>query len=307
MNKPESRQLDKFYTRPEIVAQCLQKLNENLKTQAINSVDLWLEPSAGAGAFLDKLPAPRIGLDLAPEAAGIEQADFLKWCPSDPNLKIATVGNPPFGKVASKAVAFFNHAAKFSTVIAMVLPRTFEKAYIMRRLNRNFHRVSNTPLPKNAFTFMGKEYSVPCTFQVWVKSDTPREVPPVRTTHADFRVTDPASADLAFQRVGAKAGTIKTEVQGLPADSHIFFQATRISPAELERRLRALDFDHVKYLTAGNPSIAKSELIEIYDAAFGEADCGTATSSFTDARGPQRPRGPSGAKNTPPAARRAAA
>ena len=301
MEKADCRLLDKFYTRPEIVAQCLRQLFKDLQKEDIDDVDLWLEPSAGSGAFLSKLPTPRLGLDLAPEAAGIERADFLCWTPSVPSQRIATVGNPPFGKNASKAIAFFNHAATFSTIIAMVFPRTFEKSSVHRRLDRNFRCVSNMPLPKNAFTFMGADASVPCTFQVLIKAETPRDIAPTKTTHADFRfLQDRSGAEMAFQRIGANAGTIKTSFQHLSASSHFFIKASsHIPAADLEQRFRSLDFERVKHLTAGNPSIAKSELIAIYEAAFGQDGGATLTRDDVGTRVLQQFRRSAGCNTAP--------
>uniref|UniRef100_UPI000A876B61 hypothetical protein n=1 Tax=Escherichia coli TaxID=562 RepID=UPI000A876B61 len=59
---------DKFYTRPETAEFCLAHLRDALPNLA---ADLWVAPSAGDGVFLDRLPHPRIGLDVAPDHPGI--------------------------------------------------------------------------------------------------------------------------------------------------------------------------------------------------------------------------------------------
>ena len=37
---------------------------------------------------------------------------------------------PPFGKVSSLAIRFFNKCAQFSDVIAFIIPRTFNKVSV---------------------------------------------------------------------------------------------------------------------------------------------------------------------------------
>ena len=51
--------LDKFYTKQEVAKQLIDTIP--------GTYDLWLEPSAGAGAFLKHLPTPRLGLDIDPD------------------------------------------------------------------------------------------------------------------------------------------------------------------------------------------------------------------------------------------------
>jgi predicted RNA methylase len=265
----DPRQLDKFYTVPGVATECLAAFIQTMRSKNQPQIDLWVEPSAGSGAFLDILPAPRIGVDLEPEGREVIRADFLTWAPVDPNQRIAIVGNPPFGKNASAAVAFFNHAASFCCAIGMVLPRTFEKASIHRRLNRNFHLHYNKALPLQSFTFLGTPYAVPTTFQVWIKADTIRVDPPVRKRHEDFEFVEKTVAEFAFQRVGVRAGSVKTDFSHVSPSSHYFLRPSPSGPSDLISRINALDFSEIRLRTAGNPSIAKGELIEEYDRTWG--------------------------------------
>ena len=70
--------LDKYYTRPQTAAVCLAHLETALSGL---KADLYLEPSAGAGAFLAQMPEPRLGIDIAPAATDILKQDFLEWLP----------------------------------------------------------------------------------------------------------------------------------------------------------------------------------------------------------------------------------
>lgn len=88
--------LDKFYTKPEIVDLCILKLHKYYK---FNDFTLIVEPSAGCGNFLLKLPKnKRIGIDIEPEnLKEIIKQDFFTFLPTSKN--ILTIGNPAFGRV----------------------------------------------------------------------------------------------------------------------------------------------------------------------------------------------------------------
>ncbi len=70
---------DRFYTRPDVARHCVEVFE---RVCAEHGVDLaahrWIEPAAGAGAFLARFPRERaIGIDDEPAGAGIQRADFL--------------------------------------------------------------------------------------------------------------------------------------------------------------------------------------------------------------------------------------
>ena len=121
------QKLDKFYTIPSISELCINKVNEKYK---LTNFDLIIEPSAGNGSFLLQLPIENcIGFDISPENDKIIKQDFFEFNPHTYSYiehikhktiknifikkklnKILVIGNPPFGKVSSLAVKFFNHA-----------------------------------------------------------------------------------------------------------------------------------------------------------------------------------------------------
>ena len=121
-----NRLFDKFYTQPSVAETCInityKIIGENAKCYT------YIEPSAGSGAFLDLLPLNTLGIDIFPpeERIDILKMDFLQWNP-EKSQNIVVIGNPPFGKNASLALKFINHAARFASYIAFILPRTFEK------------------------------------------------------------------------------------------------------------------------------------------------------------------------------------
>ena len=258
-----SRKLDQFYTDPAYARQFFKTIS---KTVNLNEYDHLLEPSAGTGSFYNLLdPSRRIGLDLEPKAQGIVKTDFFDWVP--PTGKIITIGNPPFGKSAGLAVKFFNRAAEFSDVIAFVIPRTFRKASIINRLAKQFHCVYDETVPDNSFIFNGSAYSVPCAAQIWQRKETPRaKIITIKLEQIKqwFELAKPADSDFAIQRVGGRAGLIRTtDRMNFSAESHYFIKAhdARVLPV-----FQRVNFDTVKFNTAGNPSVSPSELIELWVA-----------------------------------------
>lgn len=102
-SKELSRNLDKFYTKPEVARQCVDDF-ESWTGIVLNTTktDL-LEPSAGAGAFLDFLPSRTLAYDLLPEDPRIARKDFLKLVRSKPAI---VIGNPRLEGAAASQSSF---------------------------------------------------------------------------------------------------------------------------------------------------------------------------------------------------------
>lgn len=258
-----SRELDQFFTTKETAQKCLHFL-----LSLINTGDLsWVEPSAGAGVFLRE--APSIGFpihsaayDLMPKAEGVEKIDFLTTDLSivfKGKTKRLCLGNPPFGKNSSLAVKFFNHAAKYCDVIAMIFPATFSKESLQKKLDKSFHLKSELDLGSTPFNFEGELRNVPVVFQVWEKSKEERVNEKSKLVSQYFSFVKKEDADFAIQRVGANAGRVKTDMGNLASASHYFIKSHNEILKEL---FESIDWTAVKNKTAGNPSIAKTELIK---------------------------------------------
>lgn len=254
---------DQYYTRDDVAralyAEFVKRYNPDLFQM--------VEPSAGAGAFFMQMPYGSLAVDIDPKGPGIIKANYLERR-VEGGLPVATIGNPPFGAKSSMAVAFFNHAATQSAVIAFVLPRTFRKRKLQNRLNRNFHLVHEQVVPPNAFLFMGKPYNVPAVFQIWERRGVERALHITKTNHPDFEFTTRDKADFAIQRVGARAGRTHHDFER-SANSHYFIRVAGRSTkaiARVKRIMRMLDFAGAAGNVAGNPSLAKSEIVALYQA-----------------------------------------
>lgn len=265
--------LDKFYTNDNIVDLCINSLN---KIVDINTFDLIVEPSAGNGSFLFKLPEnKRIGLDILPENDLILKKNFFEYHPSADNFKnILVIGNPPFGKVSSLAIKFFNHASIFANVIAFIIPRTFRKTSVQNRLNLNFHLIHDEDIPLNPCSFT-PPMMVKCCFQIWEKRLEKRSIIKLPTEHLHWKFlsygpkdknnqpTPPNGADFALRAYGGKCGDIVTEnLQNLRPKSWHWIKCN-IDKNKLIDRFKQLDFK-CSLNTARQNSIGRAELVLLY-------------------------------------------
>ena len=251
--------LDEFYTRPDLAEKFAFEVTSRYK----NKDALFVEPSAGNGSFLKpltKLAQKVRALDINPKLKGIKKGNFLlnHKLFSGKHQKIIVIGNPPFGKNASMAVQFFNHAAKKADVIAFVLPRTFRKASLQNRLHRNFHLILDEDLPYNSFTKNGKPHDVPCAWQIWERKPVLRETPEVPNISHLIQFTSQNQAEFAMRRVGYYAGKIITNgISSLSITSHYFMRAKN---REVIQRLQEINWLDVVSQTSGVRSLSKSEI-----------------------------------------------
>lgn len=195
--KSKSKDLDKFYTHPEIAKKFVDIINEYFP---LNQFDLIIEPSAGNGNILQYLPENSIGLDIAPENDMVIKQDFFEYSsPYHPilnNIRIACIGNPPFGSgyMNPLAKAFFNHSATFSELIAFIVPAKWQTSWkVQFQLDKSFGLYFTEILPKNSFLLDGEPYDVPCCMQIWSKTK-PKDLKDLRiierppTKHNDFEM-----------------------------------------------------------------------------------------------------------------------
>lgn len=249
--------LDQFYTKGNIAELCYDILLKNIP---LTIFDIILEPSAGTGSFLKLLPIEkRIGIDLDPKSEEIQKLDFFDY-KFDNNKKYLVIGNPPFGKNSSLAKKFFNRCAEFVEVIAFIVPKTFNKLSTQNQLSLNFILKESIDLPLNSFIFENKEYSVPTCFQIWIKGKRQKIILPI--AHKDFEFSSKNKADFSLRRVGALAGKVNLNLN-FAESSNYFIYSENKNLYEKFSKLEKLFMESAKN-TAGNPSLSKTEIVEIY-------------------------------------------
>ncbi len=168
----ETVSLDQFFTRPEIAKYCHNSLLSFMDADGANESSYkFIEPSVGVGAFYNLLPNNRrIGLDVMPLEQDVVQQDFLSWEMVPNGSRYATIGNPPFGYRAWLALAFMNHAAKFSDYVGMILPMSFQsdgKGSPKYRV-KGLKLIHSEILPKDSFVDPhGKQIKINALWQIW--------------------------------------------------------------------------------------------------------------------------------------------
>ena len=271
--------LDKFYTIPSISEKCIKIVGTLYDW---NKWSLVVEPSAGNGSFLSQIPVnsiKKIGMDIVPEHKDIISKDFFEYTPDFNNdSNILVIGNPPFGRVSSLAVKFFNHAAKWSNVIAFIIPKTFRRISLQNRLDNNFHLIHDEDIPSNPCSFY-PPMQVKCCFQIWAKKQNKREIIKLITSHNDWdflqfgplndknQPMPPENADFAILAYGGKCGSVvRNDLHKLSAKSWHWIKAN-IDIEILINRFNSLDYSFSKN-TARQNSIGRGELVQLYSLSF---------------------------------------
>lgn len=268
--------LDKFYTVPSIAEKCLSQIGSRYDWATWGLV---VEPSAGNGSFLTRIPTThKIGIDISPDHTDIVQQDFFTYTPPRNSGKILVVGNPPFGRVSSLAIKFFQHASTWADVIAFIIPRTFRRVSVQNKLPTNFHLVFDEDIPMSPCSFQ-PPMMAKCCFQIWEKSESVRPIVELSTTHADWEFlsfrpkdangqpTPPLGADFAIRAYGGKCGEIvDTGLELLRPKSWHWIKA-RIAKSILMERFTTLDYS-LSLDTARQNSIGRGELVRLYSDAY---------------------------------------
>lgn len=268
--------LDKFYTVPAIVEKCLTTISNHYPWEKWRLV---IEPSAGNGSFLIQIPTKKkIGIDISPEHDDIIKQDFLTYSPPNGRGKILVVGNPPFGRVSSLAIKFFNHASKWADVIAFIVPRTFRRVSVHNKLNRDFHLIIDEEIPMKPCSFE-PPMMAKCCFQIWEKKRIKRPITELSITCNDWdflpfgpkdaknQPTPPKGADFAIRAYGAKCGEIvENELELLRPKSWHWIKCN-IDKDTLINRFQSLDYS-ISLDTARQNSIGKGELVCLYVTKF---------------------------------------
>ena len=268
--------LDQFYTKLNISKKCIDYIESKYNW---NTWDLIIEPSAGNGSFFNQIPSTKkIGIDISPYHNDIIEQDFLTYTPPNTNQNILVLGNPPFGRVSSLAIKFFNHSSKFANVIAFIIPRTFRRISVQNKLNNSFHLIFDEDIPMSPCSF-SPPMSAKCCFQIWEKKDYIRHTVKLKTIHNDWiflafgpkdsnnQPTPPSGADFAIRAYGGNCGQIeKNNLNNLRPKSWHWIKCN-IDINLLINRFNTLDYSLSKD-TARQDSIGRAELVKLYSDKY---------------------------------------
>lgn len=196
------KELDKFYTNKEVAKQTISIIKNLLKKYNKNIEHFtFIEPSAGAGVFVEELKKTGeninvLSYDIEPENDTIIKKDFLN-IPSKHSKNHIVIGNPPFGHKAKLAIKFINKSLEWAPVVIFILPLQLQRYNTQKQINNQAKLIySSSPLPENSFTLDGKPYDVNCIIQIWTRCDHelfPNEenlrlLKPLPNKHEDFKL-----------------------------------------------------------------------------------------------------------------------
>jgi hypothetical protein len=269
---------DRFYTPDKTVEQLISLVHPE-------QYETIIEPSAGSGAILHRLPQYAVGYDLEPHADDVQLMNWLEPVDADGNHdedmyigdkqlewsfgRTLVIGNPPFGRQASLASRFFNESATFADVIAFIMPKSFMKDSMMNRLDHHFHIDVMTDVVDDHYITPDGFRVVPTIIIVAhrekelrsdhiISHDEPADRMP-------FVFTDRDDADYMVIRVGGKSGTLQTmdKVTDKNSKYNYFIRITDDSVdindifTNASRRIHEL-----RDMTTGPRSISKAELVD---------------------------------------------
>lgn len=256
--------LDKFYTNSIAVELCINKLKETIK---IDYNTFIIEPSAGNGSFIHeikKITNNYIFIDIKPEHNEILQHNFLEYLPpKNKYSKIIILGNPPFGRQSSLATKFIKHSCTFCDVFAFILPCSFKKESLKKRIPLNYHLIHEIDIPKNSFIYNNCEYNVPCVFQIWEKKPYKRQQIDLLKPDGFIFVKQNESPNISFRRVGINAGEIDKNFLIKSKQSHYFIKFENQIDDKILDLLKNIKFNDNN--TVGPRSISKQEIIKEFN------------------------------------------
>ena len=211
----------------------------------------YIEPCAGAGAFMSVLPDVT-GFDLIPKRDDIVEMDVFN---NTFTKEQVIVSNPPFGMSASLAMKIFNHIASFEVkAICFIVPKSFKKNSTKNKLDSHYHLTFEQDVIDNAFTVEGVNKNVPCVFQIWEYKKTERKKV-INEKCKWFDYVTKENANISVRRVGGKAGQILDGIDH--SDTTTYFIKTKHKM--VKKALQLINLSVVNN-TAGVRSISKSEL-----------------------------------------------
>lgn len=246
---------DKFYTRHAVARRAVNLIPD------LDTYPLIVEPSAGAGAFLDALPQA-VGLDIEPDDDRIMRTDWLTH-EMDGHGGLL-VGNPPFGRRSSLAKAFIRRGdvLGFET-IAFILPDTFRKMTAQSVFGADWRLIVEEALDDDTFEHPDGPVRIPCVFQVWTKRPGAlnlRKRKAEQPAAYTFLGRADASADICLNGNSGKVRS-PNEITNEKAEHYIRLNGDKAAVLE---RLRTLPLRFSSSVSGGVAWVSKNEINEAW-------------------------------------------
>lgn len=250
---------EQYYTPANLADQLTELMLSKLPNWQTRS---FLEPAGGTGSFVDALSrrgvSSILSVDTHPKHPLVAEGNFLEF---DPGVKdLVTISNPPFGRNNALSVPFFNHAAKCSSHIGFLVPRSWRKWSVTNRLNLNFSLIEDIDVQvvyqdSSGERITGHNHLRTC-FQIWENRDIPRtkiKIP----DHGFVRRTSPDLANVAIRVFGYGCGKVYTEFPVKPNTTMLFLA---VSEPAVIAVLKGLDYERFASKTAYTKALSLQEI-----------------------------------------------
>lgn len=173
-SKLDYKMKDQFFTPITTAKYVFDVFKEKMNHQNEDIMEyIYIEPSAGNGAFLNVFPKEVnwIALDVEPRHKDIQSQDFLTWAPTQKERKYICFGNPPFGLRGNLALRFINHAAQFCDYVCFILPQLFESdgKGVPRKRVVGLNLIHSEKIDNVFIEPEGNQTKVNVVFQIWSK------------------------------------------------------------------------------------------------------------------------------------------
>lgn len=253
-------ELDKFYTKNEVVDICLNLMKD------LAEYDIIIEPSAGSGAFSNKIKNC-VAYDLEPGNDTIIKQDFLLMDKIAGEHKLF-IGNPPFGKRSILAKKFIKQCQNLGAeTIAFILPDTFSKItnQTYKLFSENWKLIIENKLPDNGFLIGDNEYHVPCSFYVWTKKESTINLRKTQLPEPEKIIFLPREAKNADFVLNGNSGKVKPpEEVTNPKSEHYIKVKNEKEKDKIKELLAHLKYNFKSSVNGGNAWISQYEIIEAY-------------------------------------------
>lgn len=277
------KDLDKYYTKDNVASLCV---DEMIKVVPDVQDYLFIEPSAGSGAFIDAVKNKKLyikGFDIEPTRNDVVKNDFIRedlnqhLSIAEKKLKKVYIGNPPFGKKSALAIDFVNKSLNDGDFVCFIIPNQFEKWSVQSKINSKARLIANIVLPEDSFILLDKTIKLRCVFQIWTLKEGYEnlrlKVKP-EINHPDFIMyqynrTPEAEKyfdmdwDFAVPRQGYNDYNFKAYSKN-DCDMKkqwVFFKA---SSKDVLDKLLKMDFEKISKSNLGLPGFGKADVVKEY-------------------------------------------
>jgi predicted RNA methylase len=250
---------EQYYTPPGLAQELVKKLM-NL-VQLDNAI--WIEPAGGTGNFINAAKNFNLKIwscDIEPKHPDVIQADYLQVSLELPqNQPVVVFGNPPFGRNNSLSVKFFNRSAEYCDYIAFIVPKSWRKWSVHKKLNNQFHLIADWDLDLDFVDEKNTHFNggnLKTCFQVWKKQDQLRQ--PIEVENRNYIIkSNPEEANISMTVYGHGCGKVKTEFLRQANSTQLFLKAN----PQVVTALQTIDWSVFYANTAYIPALSFLEIM----------------------------------------------